>query len=222
MLDNVEEFDRVIKSFHESGALKYLVLIGSWTVHVYQHKYPEIDSEYLTTQDVDFSVHGGYKKVRKAEPLILNTLRKMGYDSFPKGGPPPGQVFKANIAHGENRLSIEFLCAPGRMKKPYLVEGLGVIATPLEFQDYLLNNTEVIQYKGLPIIVPLREYFAAHKVSISQQRRDEGKGEKDLLCAKKIIEAIGHEKVYKIGTEGKTRFHKSFMTGWKKLAISTE
>jgi len=217
MLEHVEEFERILQELHDSGALKHLVLIGSWTVHVYEQKYPDIHSEQLTTQDVDFSVHGGFKKPRSAKPTIRETLKRLGYDSFPKGGPPPGQVFRADIEHSENQMHIEFLCAQGRMKKPFLVAGLEVVATPLEYHEYLLDHTEVIDYKGIPVIVPLREYFAAHKISISQRRPDPDKGKKDLLCAMYVMESVGKEKVLEIGTERNTRFHKRFIAGWKQL-----
>lgn len=130
MLDNVNEFDIVIDELHKSDALKQIILIGSWTLHVYQSKYSEIESDSLTTSDIDFSIQRAFAEEKISLPSIKDSLRKLGYKSYPKGGPPEGQIFKPDISHGENKLSIEFLCTSGRwIKQPYLVKGFSVIAT---------------------------------------------------------------------------------------------
>lgn len=218
MLEHIDEFDDIIKSLNESDALKHIVLIGSWTLHVYQYKYPEIESDLLTTNDVDFSIHRAFDTKKTSSPSIRASLNNLGYESFPKGGPPEGQIFKPDITHGEKELAVEFLCAPGRhIKDPYLVKGLSVVATPVKHQDVLLDNIEKINYKEMVVNVPKPEFYAAHKISISQKRTDPDKEEKDLLCASKVIKVIGQEKVLEIGNDGKASFNRNFKTGWNKL-----
>lgn len=218
MLDHVDEFDRILENMHKSGALEHIVLIGSWALHIYQHNNPEYQSDLLTTNDIDFSIHRAFDTKKKSSPSIRSTLEQLGYVSFPKGGPPEGQVFRPGIEFGENELSVEFLCAPGRwVKEPYLVKGLSVIATPVKYQDFIIDNTTIMEYKNIKVNVPVPEYYAAHKISISQERKGPEKEEKDLLCAAKVLKVIGEEKILAIGNDGKSSFYRNFKKGWSKL-----
>ena len=55
MKDNKDLFHKMLIEFHSKGVLTNLILIGSWTLHIYRHYFsntPEIP--ILRTTDVDY------------------------------------------------------------------------------------------------------------------------------------------------------------------------
>jgi hypothetical protein len=82
----------------------------------------------------------------------------------------------------------------------------------------LLQNTETLKYKGISVTVPKPEYWAIHKIAISQLRKGENsklKMMKDLTGARVIVNFIGESKILIISKQFKGKFLKLFQKGWE-------
>ena len=81
-----------------------------------------------------------------------------------------------------------------------------------------MDNIVPLQYKELLINVPKQEYWAAHKVAISQKRTGinaEIKMIKDIEAASVIIEFAGETEIIKAAKRYPGKFKKLFEKGWK-------
>ncbi len=215
MADIEKEFYSLLSAFDKHNALKHLVLIGSWALKVYAENYKIKHFPFKTT-DVDFSVKEPRNKEKKTSPSIHEILMEKGYtpefgliSKLEKYIPSPEAI--------ENNLDVDFLCEFGRhINEPYTVKGLGIKVTPVSYQHVLLNNTANLQYKELRVNVPKPEYWAAHKVAISQKRTGgnaEIKMIKDLEGAGVIIESMGETGIINAANRYPGKFKKLFEKG---------
>lgn len=214
-----EEFYSILTGFNKSNALKHLVLIGSWVLPVYRENY-DIGSFQFTTSDIDFSVSRPHDPSKVSNPSIHQTLTELGYMPHFSAIDRAEKYIPALESVGK-RLSIEFLCDPGRhAKEPYRVQGLGVVTMPITYQRVLLQNTETLSYKGIPVTVPGPGYWAIHKIAISQLRKGENsklKMMKDLGGARVIVNFIGESQILATSRQFKGKFLKLFQKGWEIL-----
>lgn len=217
MADIEKEFRLLLSSFAEHDLLKYLVLIGSWVLKVYGGNFNLAHFPFKTT-DVDFSIKSPRNKKNSLSPSIHEILIERGYTpefeliSKAEKYIPAPQAF-------ENQLDIDFLCEYGRhIKEPFTINGLGVKVTPISFQHILLDNTVNLSYENLLVNVPKPEYWAAHKIAISQKRsgRDaEIKMIKDLEGAGVIVDFLDESDIMEVVSRYPGKFKKLFDKGWK-------
>ena len=214
-----KEFLAILSNLNKSNALKHLVLIGSWVLQVYREYY-NIGKFQFTTSDVDFSVIRPRDPLKISTPTIHETLTEMGY--IPQFSIlTKSEKYIPALESAENKLSIEFLCEPGRhIQVAYKIKGLGIVATPITYQRVLLENTETLNYKGIPVNVPGPVYWAIHKIAVSQKRSGKSaklKMIKDLQGARIIVDFIGIKEVLSTASQFKGKFLKSFQKGWDIL-----
>jgi len=153
MFEFEKEFHSVLKSLHEIGALRHLILIGSWVLPVYAENYA-ISRFSFTTTDIDFSIIRPHDPAKKSNPSIHVKLTEIGY--IPHRSPiTQHEKYIPAPESAKNKLSIEFLCEPGRIiKTPYRMQGLDIIITPVRYQRILHENAAALLYKSIPVIVP--------------------------------------------------------------------
>jgi len=217
MFEFEKEFHSILKNLHEIGALRHLILIGSWVLPVYLENYP-ISHLTFTTSDIDFTIIRPHDPDKKSNPSIHKQLTKMGY--FPLRSPlTQSEKYIPAIESEKNKLSIEFLCEPGRIiKNPYRIKGLGITTTPLRYQRILHENTITLAYKGINTTVPKPAFWAAHKIAMSQLRSGEHaelKKMKDLDGARIIVNFLGYKDVLGAAQSYKGKFFSLFKEGWK-------
>lgn len=216
MFEFEEEFYTILSHFNKSGALKHLVLIGSWVLAVYRDKY-KIEKFQFTTSDIDFSIARPHDLSKISRPSIHVILNELGYMPHCSVIDKAEKYIPALESTGKN-LNIEFLCDPGRhTKEPYKVKGLGIVTTPITYQRVLLRNPETLNYKGIPVIVPRPEYWAIHKIAISQLRKGKNaslKMMKILGGARVIVNFLGEEEILSKSKQFKGKFLKLFQKGW--------
>lgn len=217
MFEFEKEFHSILKNLHEIGALRHLILIGSWVLPVYLENYP-ISHLTFTTSDIDFTIIRPHDSTRKSNPSIHRQLTKMGY--FPHRSPlTQSEKYIPAIESEKNKLSIEFLCEPGRIiKNPYKIKGLGITVTPLRYQHILHENAITLSYKGINTIVPEPAFWAAHKIAMSQLRSGEQaefKKMKDLDGARIIVNLLGYRDIFGAALTYKGKFLSLFKKGWK-------
>ena len=217
MTDIEKGFCLLLSAFSKHNVLQHLVLIGSWALKVYSENYP-VKHFPFKTSDVDFSIKDPRSKTKKTSPSIHEILTARGYT------PEFGLISKAekyipSPEFFENQLDVDFLCEYGRhIKEPYSINGLGVKVTPVSYQHILLDNTVSLQYKDVFVIVPRPEYWAVHKIAISQKRIGKNakiKMIKDLEGAGIIVDFLGETHIIKTANLYAGKFNKLFEKGWK-------
>ncbi len=219
MFEFEKEFLSILSGFNKSNALSHLVLIGSWVLPVYRENY-DIGNFQFTTSDVDFSIARPHDPSKTSQPSLHITLTQLGYVPHFSMTDRAEKYIPALESLG-NSLSIEFLCEPGRHTDgPYRIKGLDVVTTPLVYQRILLQNTEVLNYKGISVTVPKPALWAIHKIAISQLRKGEHaklKMIKDLAGARVVVNFIGEPEILLISSQLKGKFQRLFQKGWNSF-----
>lgn len=184
----------ILKTLHKHGALKHLILIGSWCSYFYEDYFREVGYEpIIKTRDIDFLVNVPLRLKEKIDvPAILEHL------GFLPGW--SGEKSYIRLVHPE--LFVEFLVPEkGRgIDKPYPLPQLGVNAQTLRFLNFLTDNVIQIKVEGFHVNVPHPANFALHKLIIFQRRNNPDKIEKDKEAAIRILKALiakGEEKFIK-------------------------
>lgn len=170
------------------------VLVGSFAFACYGNMLGASFSSSLSrTEDMDFSVERDIQigvsrnigdDLRRVEPSLQS----------PKQLLPSSMPFEMIASDG---FKIEFLTVKKSHadKLPVLIEPLAIYAQPLEYMDYLIENSQptVILYgAGIPVRVPDPARFSLHKLAISQLRPSaaKAKADKDLRQAEAILEVL--------------------------------
>lgn len=210
MLPIEQEFYEVLKRLSDTHNTNNLVLIGSFATIVYRDHF-HFNDITLRTKDIDFSVlDPRHIKKNSSSPNVTQVLLEMGYRTMLSMISESQKYVPEESRH----LEIEFLCEPGRhIQEPTEIKELGIKVTPLKYQRVLLNNAELMNYRDIRIKVPKPEYWAAHKIAISQMRKKPEKADKDLSDAHRVIKHIGIDIVIQAAGHYPGKFEKSFKQG---------
>ncbi len=174
----------VLRRLDKSGALKHIVLIGSWCTLFYKSYFGHIKyAPVLKTRDIDLLVpHPSAVRVKANVAELLKDLGfVVGFDA------PQGYI---RLVHPG--LIVEFLTIEkGRPSdKPYPLPQLGVNAQPLRFLEILARDTITAKVEDFSVTLPHPANFALHKLLISQRRPNRQKEEKDRDAAVRILDAL--------------------------------
>jgi len=170
------------------------VLVGSFAFACYGNMLGASFSSSLSrTEDMDFSVERDIRigvsrniseELRRVEPSLKNPRQLL----------PSAPPFEMIASDG---FKIEFLTTKNSPadKIPVLIEQLAIHAQPLDYMDYLIENSQpaVILYgAGVPVRVPDPARFSLHKLAVSQLRPSsaKAKADKDLRQAEAILEIL--------------------------------
>lgn len=177
-------FLKILRTLHQAGALKELILIGSWCQYFYRIYFdnsPEIPA--VRTLDLDFLVPHPGKVVRDVD--IGSLLTGIGFE--PQIDYPSGlQRFQ----HPE--LLVEFL-VPSRGRgadSPYEVKKLHVNAQSLRFLNLLSEHTITVKSGGIAVRIPEPAAYVLHKFIVGRRRDKEEKSRRDFSAAKEIGEFL--------------------------------
>lgn len=174
-------FIKTLLALHNAGALKELILIGSWCNHFYKiyfNNAPEIP--IVRTLDIDFLVPNPVKIQEEINiPEILKNLDFIPLHSYITG--------LTKFVHPE--LELEFLTPElGRGKgiEPYKIPPLHINAQGLRYLDLLQSYTIEIKYLNMVIRVPEPAAYILHKFIICKICNKEEKRERDLYTVREI------------------------------------
>ena len=170
------------------------VLVGSFAYACYGNMLGVVMNDELSrTSDMDFSVE------RKMEIGISRAMLdeiKMADPSFksPRQINPSIPSFDLVAPDG---FKVEFLTTKENAadRTPIMIERFMLHAQPLEFMDYLIEDTQravLLSGAGVPVVVPSPGRFALHKLAVSQLRpiSFQAKIAKDIAQAGSIIEVL--------------------------------
>jgi hypothetical protein len=224
-----QEFKVLLQEFGQLGvfANHELVLVGSWALRVYKEHYPDLSDNFVTS-DVDFSINRRKGSRHQYSPNLGELLQRMDYQAQPKGI-ESGKYVPGVIS--DNHLDVEFLMLEktaknrkGLGQEYYADSDLGIIFSPLPYQDVLTENAIYLDFKSTSVLVPKPEYWAIHKIARSQSRVDEDKAIKDLRGASEILKIFSKDELYDIGMTAhvskKWKVH--FENGWSEFLKKIE
>lgn len=172
----------VLRRLKLFGVLPQMVLIGSWCIPFYK-EYLGGNISPIRTRDLDFLVPTPVKTNKIVD--IPDLLKDLGF--IQEIGYPQGYM---KLIHPE--LIVEFLVPErGRgIDRPYQLPQFGVNAQALRFLDLLLQNTIVVEFGGIHIVLPHPACFAVHKLVVSLRRANADKSEKDRNVAISILKIL--------------------------------
>lgn len=183
---------KIIDSMANAGLFDHGgTLVGSFAFACYGNMLGALFSSSLSrTEDMDFSVERDIQigvsrdigdDLRRVEPSLQTQKPLL----------PTAKPFEMVASDG---FKIEFLTTKKTPadKRPVLIEPLAIYAQPLDYMDYLIENSQpaVILYgAGIPVRVPDPARFSLHKLAISQLRPSgaKAKADKDIRQAEAII-----------------------------------
>ena len=173
------------------------VLVGSFAFACYGNMLGvALDASLSRTEDMDFSVE------RELEIGLQRSMKQDLVAAAPDLATPaqinPWVVpFEMKSPDG---FKIEFLTTKIGVhdKAPVLIERFGIHAQPLDFMDYLIEDTQravVLNGAGIPVSVPNPARYAVHKLAISQLRPIglQAKLAKDIRQASALIAVLAED-----------------------------
>jgi hypothetical protein len=179
----IDVFKEAIRTLQDVGALKHVIVVGSWAEYVYQESNALNFRSSLKTHDMDLLVPN-INRPRETIDLVA-ALERQGFElrQSPEG------LMKFDK---DGLIDVEFLAreiGQGQIE-PYKVNSLGVTAQGLRNMDILTENTMTAHVDGFDIIVPRPEAYVLHKLVINEDRKPDYKKEKDIEAVKNVLKAI--------------------------------
>ena len=170
------------------------VLVGSFAFSCYGNMLGVVMNDELSrTSDTDFSVERSMEiginrsildDIKRVDPSFESTHQ------FSPSMPPFDLV-------APDGFKVEFLTTRENASEraPIVIERFNLYAQPLEYMDYLIENTQravLLSGSGVPVIVPSPCRFALHKLALTQLRpiSFQAKIAKDIAQASSIIEIL--------------------------------
>ena len=176
-------FVEILVQLQNAGALRRLVLVGSWCLLVYKNVYnnaPEIPA--LRTTDLDFLVREPNVNIPKIN--IPDILEKLGFE-------PLNDLASGLTKYEREDLEIEFLVAKMRngdsvVKIPHLT----LSAQMLAYMDIANKYAQPVTFKDINLNVPEMPAFVLHKILVQPLRNDSAKKEKDAATIRSLSDLI--------------------------------
>ena len=203
-------FIEILTQLQDAGALRRLILVGSWCLLVYKHVYdnaPEIPA--LRTTDLDFLVREPNVNIPKIN--IPDILEKLGFE-------PLNDIASGLTKYEREDLEIEFLVAKMRngdsvVKVPHLT----LSAQMLAYMDIASKYSQQVSFDGISLNVPEISAFVLHKILVQPLRNDEVKKEKDAATIRSLSDLIIDRKDLALRTK---EIYSVFPQKWRNKILS--
>lgn len=190
MEEKVRFVDIILKALDEEGLLDHFMVVGSWCVYFYTHKFKEtFNPPRWKTMDIEFDTSFLKRASKKID--IAKLLSKFGFLlRF------HGDEGYTSFEHPD--LIIEFLVPQvgDGETNPYKIPGFGINPQPVRFLSLLEEEIITVEYKGMTIKLPEPAHYALHKLIVSTERTKPEKIEKDrqqALALWDMLKATGEE-----------------------------
>lgn len=182
-----DEILKVLKALDQQGALKHLVVIGSWATLFYQDHFK--DPNYhpvIRTTDIDFLVPK--KPLLDLNIDLSKTLKDLGFlEEFSHDG---WVTFEKPDFH------VEFLYprVGQQSDEPKSIPELGINARPLRFMSLMARETIQCSFHGIKMILPHPAVYGIHKLIISTRRTKDFKRDNDRQQAEMVLTSLSNSK----------------------------
>lgn len=209
----IEKFNEIIHALDEVGALRRLVLVGSWCLPVYRECRQNEQIPVLRTMDLDFLI----EKPKEKLPFIdvPATLGSLGFE-------PMFDATSSLVKYERLDLEIEFLSSRIRGDQRIVpVQHMNLNAQILSYMEIAQKYVQSVGYKGVSLKVPEMEAFILHKVLVYPLRNDERKKQKDRqtvgeLSGIVIADESALERLRQIFSEFPSKWQKSILATARK------
>ncbi|PIR19986.1 MAG: hypothetical protein COV45_08410 [Deltaproteobacteria bacterium CG11_big_fil_rev_8_21_14_0_20_47_16] len=184
-LDN--EILNLLTALDQQGALKHLVIIGSWVTLFYKDYFK--DPNYhpaIRTTDIDFLV-----PKKPPHNLNINLPKLFGQMGFLEEFTTDGWV-----TFHKPELHVEFLWPRigQHSDKPKKIPELGINVRPLRFMSLMARETIHCVYHGIEVTLPHPVVYGIHKLIISTRRPKDFKRDNDRQQAELVLTSISDPK----------------------------
>jgi hypothetical protein len=193
----------VVQALAEGGFFRLRgVLVGTVAYQTYGPMLGvRLPEAILQTGDADFAqFHAISAAVNDQIPPVLELLKAV--DATFREVPHPADSRRTTTFVSRSGYRVEFLTpntgsAEHDRAPPPMPALNGVAAQPLRFLDFLIHEPTravLLHGAGVPVLVPVPERYAVHKLIVAYRRRIDGQGPgksgKDLQQAAHLIEAL--------------------------------
>jgi hypothetical protein len=171
----------VLRTLQSVGALRDIVLIGSWCQIFYSRLFNTDELSILRTSDIDLLIPQNLKT--KNDVDIGKLFEMLGFTLHYESS--------GLIKYDHDELEIQFLTnEKGSGKNPpvYEIKAYHVNAEGLRYVDILFENAFYFDYEDLTIKLPIPEIFILQKILISEDRQQESDSEKDLRSVIELVD----------------------------------
>lgn len=206
----IEKLDEIIRALDTAGALRRLVLVGSWCLPVYRECRRNELIPVLRTTDLDFLI----EKPKEKLPFIdvPATLGSLGFE-------PLFDATSSLVKYERLDLEIEFLSSRIRGDQQIVpVQHLNLNAQILSYMEIAKKYAQSVDYKGVSLKVPEMEAFILHKVLVYPLRNDDRKKLKDRQTVSELSSIVVAD-----GPSLKRlrQVFSEFPSKWQKAILST-
>lgn len=185
-----DAFERLLHMLDEHDWLQYFMVVGSWAEFLYSEASVLDDFQpYLRTMDIDLLVRNLRKPSQKVS--VVTVAREQGY--------VVGSDYIDGVTklYDDTGLEVEFLIGQmGSGVHPALQTNVGVTAQALRHLDVMLRHPTIAPWRGMDIVVPLPEAYAAHKMAINDKRKE--KARKDEAAIAELWPHLEPQKFHEI------------------------
>ncbi|MCQ2106733.1 MAG: nucleotidyltransferase domain-containing protein [Fibrobacter sp.] len=203
-------FEEILHQLEQAGALRRLILVGSWCLLVYKHIYndaPEIPA--LRTTDLDFLIREPKVNIPRID--VPSILENLGFTAL-------NDIGSGLTKYERDDLEIEFLIAQMRggdsvVKVPHLT----VSAQMLRYMEIANGYSKPVNYKGITLSVPEISAFVLHKILIQPLRNNEAKKEKDAATINSLCELLAGQENLRTRT---VEIFEKFPKTWRNKILS--
>lgn len=212
-LKNMKKYEHemidILSALNESGALKHVVVAGSWATYFYKYIFESFIPRAETT---DFDLYLPDPKrasgISLTEKLINKSFKRID-----------ACLTSKTIFTSDAGFSIEFLTIPDRTMSPTIrIKGLDIVAEALPKMAPVGWNYVQIEFGGFVVNVVSPVSFVLQKLLINNERKPEFKKEKDIEAIKYLLPFILASQKY--SSELKDAFEK-YPKKWRRTIIET-
>lgn len=174
-------FWEAIDVFKTTGALPYVMIIGSWAEYLYTHIFTEGYEPNVRTRDVDCF----YPNIRKPGERIYITkaFSEHGFEYQEDTYTRVGRFIK------ENLLEISFLSRTmgSEQNGPRKIEAFQIYSEGMRDVNILEKYPMHVAVNDYDIVVPEPAVFIMQKLLVYPNRKPEYKREKDIVAINELL-----------------------------------
>jgi len=177
-------FWEAINVFKSTGALPYVMIIGSWAEYLYTYIFTEGYEPNVRTRDVDCF----YPNIRKPDERIYITkvFSEYGFEYQEDSFTRVGRFIK------ENLLEISFLSRTmgSEQNGPRKIEAFQIYSEGMRDVNILEKYPMHVTANDYDIVVPEPAVFIIQKLLVYNNRKPEYKREKDIVAINELLPCI--------------------------------
>ena len=203
------EMLKILRVLNDAGALKHVVVSGSWAMFFYKILFENFVPRVETT-DLDFYLPNPKKATGD------NITKRLLQHSYIRNN---DYITGKTMFLSDNGFSIEFLTIPDRTMSPTInIKGMDVVAEALPKMAPAGWDYIQVEYDGLTVNVVSPVSFVLQKLLINKERKPDYKKEKDIDALTYVLSFIKLSDKYRNSL--KASFNQ-YPGKWKKAILET-